>query len=35
MDRLLLGSTIERIFDHLDCDVLAVKPPGFGAPLSS
>ncbi len=35
LDRLLLGSTIERIFDHMDCDVLAVKPPGFDASLLS
>jgi universal stress protein E len=33
MDRLLLGSTIERIFDALDCDVLAVKQPGFVSPV--
>ncbi|UTW13725.1 universal stress protein [Marinobacterium rhizophilum] len=26
VDRMLLGSTIERIFDEMDCDVLAVKP---------
>ncbi|WP_020679826.1 universal stress protein [Marinobacterium rhizophilum] len=35
LDRLLLGSTIERIFDNMDCDVLAIKPPGFASPSAA
>ncbi|WP_084332687.1 universal stress protein [Marinobacterium jannaschii] len=34
IDRLLLGSTIERIADDLVCDMLVVKPPGFTSPVS-
>lgn len=32
LDRLLLGSTIERVFDAMDCDVLAVKSADFVTP---
>lgn len=28
--RLLIGNTAERAIDHLSCDVLVVKPAGFG-----
>ncbi len=28
----LLGSTAERILDNVECDVIAIKPPGFQAP---
>lgn len=35
--RLLIGNTAERILDELTCDILVVKPAGFGvtAPRSS
>lgn len=33
VDRLLLGSTIERVLDELECDVLVLKPPGFVTPV--
>jgi universal stress protein E len=29
--RLLIGNTAERVLDHLACDLLVVKPRGFGA----
>jgi universal stress protein E len=29
LQRLFIGNTAERMLDHLDCDVLVVKPPGF------
>ncbi|MBN0986135.1 universal stress protein [Amphritea pacifica] len=29
LDRILVGSTIERILDQLHADLLVVKPPGF------
>lgn len=33
VDRMLLGSTAERVIQHLPCSVLAIKPAGFpGAP---
>ena len=25
-DRILIGNTAEKVLDHLDCDVLVVKP---------
>ncbi|HEY2340029.1 MAG TPA: universal stress protein, partial [Steroidobacteraceae bacterium] len=28
--RLLIGNTAERVLDHLPCDLLVVKPSGFG-----
>jgi universal stress protein E len=28
--RLLIGNTAERVLDHLTCDLLVVKPNGFG-----
>ncbi|MGH1460909.1 MAG: universal stress protein [Neptuniibacter sp.] len=33
LDRLLVGSTIEHVVDHVDCDVLLVKPDGFICPV--
>jgi hypothetical protein len=27
--RLFIGNTAERVLDHVDCDVLVVKPRGF------
>jgi universal stress protein E len=27
--RPVIGSTAERVIDHVDCDVLVVKPAGF------
>jgi universal stress protein E len=29
LERLIIGSTAERIVEHADCDILAVKPAGF------
>ena len=29
LDRMLLGSTAERVLDHVACDLLLVKPPGL------
>lgn len=33
IDRLLVGSTIEHVVDHVECDVLLVKPEGFVCPV--
>jgi universal stress protein E len=30
---LLIGNTAERTLDHVDCDVLAIKPRGFETPV--
>lgn len=30
--RLLIGNTAERVLDHLDCDILIVKPAGLVKP---
>lgn len=30
----LIGNTAEHVIDELNCDVLAIKPDGFGSPLS-
>ena len=27
--RPVIGSTAERVIDHVDCDVFVVKPAGF------
>lgn len=27
--RPIIGSTAERVIDHVGCDVFVVKPPGF------
>lgn len=31
--RLFIGSTAERLLDHVSCDVLVVKPQGFRSPV--
>ncbi|MBS1199561.1 MAG: hypothetical protein H6R27_239 [Proteobacteria bacterium] len=31
--RLFIGSTAERVIDHLVCDVLVIKPDGFKTPV--
>lgn len=31
--RLFIGSTAERLLDHVPCDVLVVKPHGFRSPV--
>jgi universal stress protein E len=31
--RLFIGSTAERVIDHLSCDVLVIKPEGFKTPV--
>jgi universal stress protein E len=33
LKRLFIGSTAERVIDHLTCDVLVVKPAGFRTPV--
>ena len=33
LKRLFIGSTAERIIDHLKCDVLVIKPEGFKTPV--
>jgi len=33
LDRLLVGSTMEHVVDHVDCDVLIVKHPDFVCPV--
>jgi nucleotide-binding universal stress UspA family protein len=30
---LLMGNTAERVFGHVNCSVLAVKPAGFVSPV--
>lgn len=35
LERLLVGSTAEEILDDVDCDVVVVKPDGFGAAASA
>ena len=30
---LLVGNTAERVFSHLTCSVLAIKPEGFRCPI--
>lgn len=34
LDRFLVGSSVERIVDHVDCDFLLVKQPGFVSPIT-
>ncbi len=29
LNRLFIGSTAERVIDHVDCDVIVVKPAGY------
>jgi universal stress protein E len=33
LKRLFIGSTAERVIDHLPCDVLVIKPEGFKTPV--
>jgi universal stress protein E len=33
LKRLFIGSTAERVIDHLACDVLVIKPEGFKTPV--
>ena len=33
LDRILVGSTIEHVVDHVDCDVLLVKKADFECPV--
>jgi universal stress protein E len=33
LKRLFIGSTAERVLDHLPCDVLIVKPADFTSDL--
>jgi universal stress protein E len=33
LKRLFIGSTAERVIDHLKCDVLVIKPAGFRTPV--
>lgn len=33
LKRLFIGSTAERVIDHLKCDVLVLKPAGFRTPV--
>jgi universal stress protein E len=35
LKRIFLGSTAERVLEHLNCDVLLVKSPGFETPVQS
>ncbi|MDF2182872.1 universal stress protein [Neptuniibacter sp. CAU 1671] len=34
LDRILLGSTMERVVDQVQCDVLLIKHPSFKCPVS-
>jgi universal stress protein E len=33
LKRLFIGSTAERVIDHLKCDVMVIKPAGFKSPV--
>lgn len=33
VQRVMIGNTARRLLDHLDCDVLIVKEPGFRTPV--
>jgi universal stress protein E len=33
LKRLFIGSTAERVIDHLACDVMVIKPEGFKTPV--
>lgn len=33
MSGLVMGNTAENILDHVDCSVIAIKPPGFVSPV--
>ncbi len=34
LQRAAIGSTAERVLDHLPCDVVIVKPPGFDSSVT-
>jgi universal stress protein E len=34
LERLMLGSTAQRVMDRVPCDVLVIKPRGFRSPIS-
>jgi len=34
LEQVVIGSTAERVLDHLPCDVLIVKPAGFVSPIN-
>lgn len=34
LERVFVGGTAERVLDRMPCDLLVIKPPGFGAAAS-
>ncbi|SIS59610.1 universal stress protein [Neptunomonas antarctica] len=34
VERFLIGSSVERVLDKVDCDVLLIKQPGFVSPVT-
>ena len=34
LERVIIGSTAERILDRLPCDILVIKPDGFVSPVT-
>ena len=34
LEQVVIGSTAERVLDHLPCDVLIIKPAGFVSPIT-
>jgi universal stress protein E len=34
LEQAIIGSTAERVLDHLPCDVLIIKPAGFGSSIT-
>jgi universal stress protein E len=34
VEQVFIGGTAERLLDHVDGDLLVVKPPGFRSPLA-
>jgi universal stress protein E len=34
LEHIVIGSTAERVLDHLPCDVLIIKPAGFVSPIT-
>jgi len=34
IEGLLLGNTADKLLNHCDCSVLAVKPDGFVSPIT-
>lgn len=33
VNAMVMGNTAERVLDHVNCSVIAVKPPGFVSPI--